>query len=196
MVKPEAAKKTKGELTRERLIAVAAELFQAKGYQAIGLNEICTVGGLPKGSMYYHFPKGKEEIAVAVIEASKLEIGANIEAARGMAASVDQFVDLLNGHFSQNLSGSDFTKGCPITTINLEMASESESIRKACDAAFAHWTDQCAAFLVSSGFASEKSKELAEFLLAAIEGAMILARAEKSVAPLNRAASHIKLYLA
>ncbi len=196
MVRPKTANKTKGELTRERLISVAAALFQSKGYQAIGLNEICAVGNLPKGSMYYHFPKGKEEIAVAVIDASKHEIGLNIKAAHENSASLNQFVDLLVDQFCQNLTTSNFTKGCPITTINLEMASESENIRIACNAAYTHWADVCASVFNCSGVDAQRSEELAEFLLAVIEGALILARAQKTVLPLTRAGIHIKSFLA
>ena len=76
-----ASKKTKGEQTREKLIAVAADLFHRRGYHAVGLNEICAAGELPKGSVYYHFPKGKEEIAVAVIDVSKEQIANDIREA-------------------------------------------------------------------------------------------------------------------
>jgi TetR/AcrR family transcriptional repressor of lmrAB and yxaGH operons len=183
-------KKTKGEATREKLVAVAADLFHARGYHAVGLNEICKAGDLPKGSVYYHFPKGKEEIAIAVIEASREQIGVQLVAARTATANIEDFIDLTLAQFADNLLQSDFQKGCPITTINLEMASASEPIRKACAEAFAHWIDLSAAAL--SDRDQKTAKAIAQTLFLAIEGGLILARAQRSTAPLNDLADHLK----
>jgi TetR/AcrR family transcriptional repressor of lmrAB and yxaGH operons len=182
-------KKTKGEVTREKLVAVAADLFQVRGFHAIGLNEICAAGELPKGSVYYHFPKGKEEIAIAVIEAAQREIAVQLEAAAEAANSIGEFMQLVAAGFGHNLTNSNFTKGCPITTINLEMASESEPIRMACAQAFEHWISICANRLEQEGMASPYPK--AEFMFATIEGAMVLARAQKSTLPIERAATQL-----
>jgi len=189
-------KKTKGEITREKLVGVAATLFHEKGYHAVGLNEICAVGELPKGSLYYHFPKGKEQIAVAVIDAAKHQVASDLGEATSSAKSVDQFIDILLARFAQNLAQSDFNKGCPITTINLEMAGSSEPIRAACASAFAHWIDLCAAALMQTGIANEKAHDLAELIYASVEGAMILARAQRDVALILRAAPHLKKLVA
>jgi len=188
-------KKSKGELTRERLVKVAGELFQARGYQAVGLNEICAAGELPKGSVYYHFPKGKEEIAVAVIQTSQLEIGRAIEQAAAVSKDLEQFVALVGGSFAENLHASDFTKGCPITTINLEMAASSKPIRLACASAFTHWIDLTALALKKMDVSASEADQAAEFLFSTIEGALVLARAQQSIEPINRAIHNIQQYL-
>jgi TetR/AcrR family transcriptional repressor of lmrAB and yxaGH operons len=54
--------------TREKILTTAAFLFQKKGYHATGLNEIIKESGTPKGSLYYHFPNGKEELVAATIK--------------------------------------------------------------------------------------------------------------------------------
>lgn len=54
--------------TREKFIETASNLFEIKGYNATGLNEILQESGAPKGSLYYHFPNGKEEIALEAIK--------------------------------------------------------------------------------------------------------------------------------
>ncbi len=187
-----ATKKTKGEQTREKLIAVAADLFHRRGYHAVGLNEICAAGELPKGSVYYHFPKGKEEIAVAVIDASKEQIANDIREAVSGAKSDGEFVELMVGRFAQNLVQSDFTKGCPITTINLEMSGESPVIREACAAAFDYWISLFAGHMEAQGVAAGDAKMRAEMALSLIEGAMIVARARRSTDVLDIAANQIK----
>lgn len=180
-------KKSKGELTREKLVGVAAELFHARGYHAVGLNEICAAGELPKGSVYYHFPQGKEEIAIAVIDASKMQIGAQLAQARAAADSIADFIDLVLAQFASNLQQSDFQKGCPITTINLEMAGESEPIRLACANAFEFWID-----ISAEAMDRPDARSIAQTLFLAIEGALILARAQRSTAPLLALAPHLK----
>lgn len=189
-------KKSKGEITREKLTFVAADLFHEKGYHAVGLNEICAVGELPKGSVYYHFPEGKEQIAVAVIEAAKHQVAADLHDATSSAKSLEEFIDLLLARFAQNLEQSDFNKGCPITTINLEMAGTSDAIRAACADAFEHWIGLCTGVFRDADIANKKAHELAELLYASIEGAMILARAQRDVSPILRAAPYLKTLVA
>jgi len=189
-------KKSKGEITREKLTFVAAALFHEKGYHAVGLNEICAVGDLPKGSLYYHFPKGKEQIAIAVIDAAKHQVAADLRAATSSATSLEEFIDLLLARFAQNLEQSEFNKGCPITTINLEMAGTSDAIRAACADAFENWIGLCTGVFRDAGIADKKAHELAELIYASVEGAMILARAQRDVSPILRAAPYLKTLVA
>ena len=51
--------------SRETLVRTASRLFRQKGYSGVGLTEILKEAGLPKGSLYYHFPGGKAELADA-----------------------------------------------------------------------------------------------------------------------------------
>lgn len=54
--------------SKEKILEAAAKLFQIKGYNATGLNEILKESGAPKGSLYYYFPNGKEELALEAIK--------------------------------------------------------------------------------------------------------------------------------
>jgi TetR/AcrR family transcriptional regulator, lmrAB and yxaGH operons repressor len=54
--------------TRSRILTAAQRLFRKRGYHATGLNDILELARAPKGSMYHHFPGGKEAIGVCVIE--------------------------------------------------------------------------------------------------------------------------------
>lgn len=65
--------------SREKILEAATELFHLKGYHATGLSQIIQESGAPKGSLYYHFPNGKEQLAVEAINLSATRIAAEIE---------------------------------------------------------------------------------------------------------------------
>lgn len=53
--------------SREKILAAATRLFQLQGYYGTGLNQIIKESGAPKGSLYYHFPDGKEQLAIEAV---------------------------------------------------------------------------------------------------------------------------------
>ena len=83
------------------------------------------------------------------------------------------------------LEESDFADGCPIGTVACEVASSHDEIRKASAAVFASWRARVAAQLVGEGVAAQRARQLAMFAVAALEGAILLARNDRDVAPLR-----------
>ncbi|ONI78668.1 TetR family transcriptional regulator [Actinosynnema sp. ALI-1.44] len=171
--------------TRERVLRTAATLFRAQGYHATGLNQVLAEGGAPKGSLYFHFPGGKEQLAVESLQLSGGELCEQLK----LAASLDDVIDLL----ATRLEESDFRDGCPITTVALDAAGDSEQIREACDTAYLSWESVIADYLERQGVPSPAA--LATTVLAAIEGALILARTRKDVTPLRQVGDHLKLLI-
>ncbi|MBP2321124.1 TetR/AcrR family transcriptional repressor of lmrAB and yxaGH operons [Kibdelosporangium banguiense] len=177
------AKKTD---TRERVLRTAAKLFRTQGYHATGLNQVLAEGRAPKGSLYFHFPGGKEQLAVESLQLSSGEFGAHLR----QAGSLDEALELLE----QWLVESDFRDGCPIATVALDAAGESEQIRLACDQAYGSWERVITDFLEQQGVADADA--LATTVLAAVEGALLLARTRRDVTPLRRVGEHLKLLIA
>src|ERR1700740_131834 len=68
------ARPARGEAPRAAFVAAPAELLRRQGYAASGVNEIVARSGAPRGSLYFHFPGGKEELAVAAIEQSGTQL--------------------------------------------------------------------------------------------------------------------------
>ena len=60
--------------SRVRMIEAAVELFRRKGYHATAFSDVVRESGAPRGSIYFHFPGGKEELAGAATEAAGDEI--------------------------------------------------------------------------------------------------------------------------
>jgi TetR/AcrR family transcriptional repressor of lmrAB and yxaGH operons len=177
--------------TRERVLRAAATLFQAQGYHGTGLNQVLAEAAAPKGSLYFHFPGGKEQLAAEAVDLTGGELCRLIEAtlanAADLAGAVERVIDLL----AQVLSGSDFTLGCPVAAVALE-AGDNAWLRSACDKAYRSWIDVVARFLAGHGLAEEQARTLATVTVAAIEGALLLARTQRDLAPLRAVAGHVR----
>ncbi len=193
---PATATATKGERTRARLTATAAELLQRQGYHATGLAQIVEESGAPRGSLYFHFPGGKEELAVAALHDAGQEWRARIEAAIDRSPDLGAAVVAVCALFAEKLAASDFQLGCPLATVALEASASSEPVRIACRDHFAGWEASIAARLVASGVSAEVAPRLATFSLATIEGALLLARVERSPRPLEVVGETLRALLA
>lgn len=179
---------SKGDATRERMVDSATRLFMSQGYAATGLKQILEDGGAPRGSLYFHFPGGKEELAAAVVErhaerfAQQMEVVLNsskdvVTAARAMIAGLAQLVE------------SGVGTGCPVSVVALEMAERSEPLQQATHAAFMRWAGLIAEALMKEGTPRPDAKRRARALLCAIEGALILSRPAGDAGPLRDVAS-------
>jgi TetR/AcrR family transcriptional repressor of lmrAB and yxaGH operons len=168
--------------TRERVLRTAASLFRSQGYHATGLNQVLAEGGAPKGSLYFHFPGGKEQLAVEALQLSSEQFGAELR----QAGSLDGALEVLG----KRLVESDFRDGCPIATVALDVASDSDPIREACEAAYAMWERMIAEFLDRKGVPDAQG--LATVVLAMIEGALLRARTQRDLAPLRQVGKYLK----
>jgi TetR/AcrR family transcriptional repressor of lmrAB and yxaGH operons len=169
--------------TKARLIDTTRQLLWRQGYGATGLNQIIAESDTPRGSVYFHFPGGKEELAVAALR----EAGAAMSDAmrknferRGLRAGLLAWVRAAG----RTMRDSDWHQGCPLATVALEAAAKSEPIREVCDEAFDDIRAIFATALVAEGVDPDRAKSLATTMLSAIEGALILSRAARDVAPL------------
>jgi len=168
--------------TRTRLVRAAEQLFRVQGYAGTGLKQLTAVAEAPWGSLYHFFPGGKAELAVAAA-AWAGEIYA--EGWRRAFAASDDPAEAVWRIFegeARVLEGSDYRNGCPIASMTLDTASLDENLRAACDGAFAQWLEAIRRGFEDHGAPAAAAESLARFVLAAIEGAIVLARAAKSPA--------------
>ncbi|MEV4144731.1 TetR/AcrR family transcriptional regulator [Amycolatopsis sp. NPDC049691] len=177
--------------TRQRMLDTAADLFHTQGYHATGLTQLTTAGGAPKGSLYFHFPGGKEQLAAEAVRLSGERTGALLEAvlkdAPDAPAAIDRAVEALAAFLTE----SDFQRGCPLATVALDAAAESEPIREACVHGYSSWHEILREYLARQQLSAERADELATVVLAAIEGGLLLARTRRDLAPLRAVATHL-----
>jgi TetR/AcrR family transcriptional repressor of lmrAB and yxaGH operons len=173
---------------RDKIVRATAELLRRRGYAATGINEIAELSGAPKGSLYHYFPGGKEQIAAEAVRYAGERVCATIsDLARthqSPADAVRAYGQLLGGWMAK----SGFIDGCPIATTMLEIGPNDSAIVEAGRAAFASWAEGFADALRTSGVAAAKAHNVARSAVMILEGALILARVERSAAAIETAA--------
>lgn len=169
---------------RERITAAAGQLLRRQGYGLTALKDIVATSRAPKGSLYYYFPGGKEQIAAEAIEKAAASVSATIakvlERSHTLPDAFDMFAQLL----ARNLEASDFHDGCPVATTTLKMAAGGGLVGEACSKSFADWEILISARLAASGYDERKAQHLAVLVLSAFEGALVVARARHDTTPL------------
>ena len=172
--------------SRAALVDSAATLFRRQGYAATGLNQILDEAGVKPGSLYHHFPRGKQQLAAQVVDTA----GAGIEqllrrflsTGRSVADIVDRWIDLLVA----GLAG-DQRDGCPIEPITTESVNASPAVREASARAFKGWCAAVDERLRSDGWSAAEAQQVAIAVISLIEGALILSRIAGDAAALSAA---------
>jgi len=171
--------------TKQRILYASAELFRRRGYSGTGLKQISQASHAPFGSLYHHFPGGKEELGEDVIRESG-------EFFRVLVESVfDGEPDLVSGvravfdGAAETVRVTDFQDACPIAVIALEVASTNERLRLATADVFESWITSATTRFAAAGFPRRRARELALALIAALEGAFVLARALRDTTALS-----------
>lgn len=170
--------------SRDAFIETTGQLLRRQGYAGTGLNEIVARSGAPKGSLYFHFPGGKEQLAVAAMQRTGEQLRAAIAGILGSSEDLGEALARLIDALAEGLERSDYRDGCPIATITLEAAGDSEPVRTAAAMTFASWLDVLQKRLRSAGLSPSEATQRALLVLSSIEGALILARASRDRAPL------------
>ncbi len=171
--------------TRERMVQTAARLFQRHGYHAVGFRRIIEESEAPRGSIYHHFPQGKEQLGAEAITWSG---GALVRTVGQIAASHDDIAGTLE-ELGERLAGwlesSGFADGCPVATVALEVAPTDGPVTDACRDVFRDWVVVLRDRLHEEGWEPDAARAFATTIVAAIEGALLLARVERDATPVR-----------
>lgn len=171
------------EGTRQRLIRGMAELLQCKGFHGFGLNEVLRLAQASKGVLYYHFPKGKTELA---IEAIKETVSRTIFFLEKSQETHKDAVEILRSWMEQaqlRLEKSDFENGCPLAAVALETTNEDQELRQTLYEGFEAIKNKLVEILSTSGMNADKAKQFATLTISAYEGALLQSRISGSSEP-------------
>jgi AcrR family transcriptional regulator len=171
--------------TKHRIVERSAELFRRQGFAGTGVKQIVAEASAPFGSLYHFFPGGKEQLGEEVIRWSGAIYGQLIDAFFGPGTDPVSAMRDFFAAAATTLRETDYADACPIATVALEVSSTNEPMRQACADVFDSWVDAATQRLAESGLPRKRSRSLAISMLALLEGAFVLARAQRSTEPLD-----------
>jgi AcrR family transcriptional regulator len=175
------------------MIVSTALLVRERGARATSLDAILAHSGAPRGSVYHHFPGGREQLLrEATVYAGKY-VARKLERADG--ADPLGALEALFDAYCKNLLATDFRAGCPVVAVAIESSEEGPDLRDCTLAAFDRWRRGIADSIERSGVAADRADELAMHAIAAFEGAIILSRAYRDLEPLERVRRELRRLL-
>jgi TetR/AcrR family transcriptional repressor of lmrAB and yxaGH operons len=174
------------------MLKTTARLLQHRGYHGTSLNDILDESGAPRGSLYFHFPGGKEQL---VIEATKLTIDETTEWLSSTLASADSPAEATRLYLEAAAMltvESDYTFGCPVAPLILDANAGLPELAALCRQAFEVWTALLRDGYERSGVPPQRALALALLASASLEGGLLMARAYRDPAPLNIIAAELE----
>jgi TetR/AcrR family transcriptional repressor of lmrAB and yxaGH operons len=176
----------KGEV-RRRMVATAARLLAENGPGGASFGDVLKASGASRGSTYHHFPDGKREMYAAALDLASGRAFAALEGVRGRPAAevVEAFFAMWRGL----LTTTDLRLGCAVLAVAVA-GEDSDSIAHS-GHIFATWRAQLQSLFVESGASADRAHSLAALTIASAEGAVAIARAEKSIASFELVASEV-----
>lgn len=170
---------------RDRLLLAAETMLREAGMAGTGIKDVVKRSGAPVGSLYHYFPGGKTQLVTEALEIhagrSKALIARFFSGRTSAATAVRQLFDSAAQGFDR--AGAD--KGCAIGAVSLDLQAGDSQARRICEATFEGWVDLIAPHLPFPSKATRAS--FAVTIVAALEGAFVLARAARSGAPFRHA---------
>jgi|SRR6266568_1038286 len=169
--------------TRDRLLEATAELLGRHGYQGTGVNAVLAASGTPNGSLYHHFPEGKDQLVAAAIE----RIGERTSELLVLAFEREPAValELIFDWLATRLERDGFGSGCRVATPLADGGADVVAVREAAARAFATWTDAISNALVARGWKTRAARATAASVICLFEGALLLGQAQQSTQALT-----------
>jgi TetR/AcrR family transcriptional repressor of lmrAB and yxaGH operons len=169
--------------------------MRQQGYHGTALHDILAAAGSPRGSLYFHFPRGKEEIGEAALTLAGEAVRQSIAQAAESSESAETFLTRIARGMASDLAKSGYKEGCPIATTALETSAQSDVLGAATRTAFQKWETEIKRGLERFGMTSSDADLIATTALSQLEGALLLARTYRSLTPMYRAEQALKLLL-
>ena len=176
---------------KDRMIAAARRLFREHGYQGTALSDVLTESAAPRGSLYFHFAGGKEELASEVTLLHAGDHIAHINRAAASTATAAQLIAAVIGRIRDELIASNYREGCAMAPIVLESTTASDQLSDTTRRGFQDIIATLAARLTEKNVAAARATQLATQTWTSVEGALILGRVLRSPEPFNLAITQL-----
>ena len=190
-------KPSKGERTRQRIISKAAGLFNRRGYRGGSLQDLMKATGLEKGGIYRHFSSKEELAALAFEHAWRENFAARQTDLDAIPNNVDKIKQLITNFVERPAS---IPGGCPLLNTAVDADDGNPLLRDHARKALKGWKDRIES-MITEGIRSGEirravdTRKVANLIIALLEGALMIARLERSEHALRDAAAHLHGYV-
>lgn len=184
---------TKRGSTRTNMLVSAAEVLRERGAAGVTIDEVLQRSGAPRGSVYYHFPNGRNQIVFEALQFAGDTISELIDeaAAKGGLHLVRRFVEF----WDRVLADSDLTAGCPVAAAAIGSVEDGPQLTSVAGTIFDHWREALTRAFEVDGCEEAEAASLAITSIAALEGAVVLCRATRSLDPLRQVHTQLEFLL-
>jgi TetR/AcrR family transcriptional repressor of nem operon len=196
-----ATRPKEGKSTREAVIEAATRLIHLKGYQNTTLDDVLSASGVGKGNFYHYF-RSKEDLGFAIldrfVDAFK-ERALRPAFADPHASRMTQIRDFL-ARVRDVQQERNCVGGCVFGNLAAELSDVHEGFRERLAGLFAHWHEHLAEVVLDAQRRGEVTAEcrpaaVAQFVVASLEGAMLLTKLTKDIAVMDRCVEEMNRYL-
>lgn len=188
----------KGESTRQRIVELAAPIFNQKGYAGAALSDLMRATGLKKGGIYRHFESKQELAEDAFDHAWKIAMDARFEGTEEIPNAVDRLKQIVR-NFRDRRVGL-VPGGCPLLNTAIDSDDGNPQLRTKARRALRLWLE-CLQSIVQAGqqmgdVRSEvDSAKLATLIASTLEGSLMVSRLERNDEPLELACQHLEEFI-
>jgi AcrR family transcriptional regulator len=172
---------------RARMVASAVDLLARRGLQATSLSEVLEQSGAPRGSVYHHFPDGKDQLIASALDLAGDRAIELLD--RKAGAPAEEVAAWFLHIWREVLIRSNFDAGCAVLAVTV--AADSPELRDRAAGIFRTWRHRLAELLEQGSLEPRDAARLAATLVASSEGAVALSRAEQSLEPFDLVAEQL-----
>ena len=172
---------------RERMVGSAVDLLARRGLQSTSFSEVLERSGAPRGSIYHHFPDGKDQMIGAALDAAGDRAIELLD--RKAGAPAEEVATWFLHIWREVLIRGRFEAGCAVLAV--AVAADSPELLDQTARVFRTWRRRLAELLEQGGLRAADAQRFAAVLVAASEGAVVLARAEQSLEPFDLVAEQL-----
>jgi AcrR family transcriptional regulator len=179
--------------TKKKMLISAAEVMRERGAAGVTIDEVLARSGAPRGSVYYHFPDGRNQILAEALRYSGDSITAMIDDAAGWGAKalLREFIEF----WERLLTDGDFTAGCPVVAAAIGSDDDEPKLSAEAGVILSRWCTALTQAFANDGFNDDDAASLAVTSIAALEGAIVLSRSTRCVRPLSQVGEQLEFLI-
>ena len=178
---------------RERIVYETAQHLRRAGVSGTGLREVVAAAGAPRGSLQHYFPGGKDQLVGEALDWAGSWAARRVDEhlARMRRPTPSRLFAAITDGWAADLESTEFARGCPVAAAVVDCADTNDAVRRAAASALQTWQRPITEALVTMSRTPRRAQALSTLMLCALEGAIVLSRAQRDTAPLRLVAREL-----